>query len=73
MSSTATGPAGTGSKVIQLLAARPVGSRSEAVTTDAKLSETHASTTIMERIANARRGYLAWLALEAASINGQDP
>jgi hypothetical protein len=33
----------------------------------------HASTTVMERIGNARRGYLAWLALQASSITGKEP
>jgi hypothetical protein len=65
VSSRATqGPAGSSSKVIQQPAARP---------TDWKPNEIHASITLIERIANARRGYLAWLALETASITAKEP
>ena len=35
--------------------------------------EMHASTTIIERIGNARRGYLAWLALQTAMITRKEP
>jgi hypothetical protein len=67
-------PADSGSKVIQQLAARPADSRSEAVeATNIKSNENHASTTVIERIANARRGYLAWLALQTATITGKEP
>jgi hypothetical protein len=61
-------PADLGSKVIQQLAACPTDSRSEAVeATDIKSNENPASTTIIERIATARRSYLAWLALQTAT------
>jgi hypothetical protein len=72
MSSSATqGPARSSSKVVQQLAARPTGRRSE--TADWMPNEIHVSITLTERIANARRGYLAWLALETASITGKEP
>jgi len=63
-----------GSKVIRQLAARPTDSLSEAVeATDTKTKESHTSTTIIERIANSRRSYLAWLALQTTSITGKEP
>ena len=75
MSKTATkGPADSSCKVIEQLAARPVDNRSAAAEpTDVKFDEIHASTTIIERIVNARRGYMAWLALQTATITGRDP
>jgi hypothetical protein len=41
----------------------PAGCISEVI----QAREIHASVTLMERIANARRGYLTWLALETES------
>jgi len=74
MSSTTKGPAGSGCKVIEQLTARPNDSSIEVTEPpDLKSNESHASTTIVERIANARRGYLAWLALQTATITGKEP
>ncbi len=75
MSSTATKrPADSGSKVIEQLSARLAAARSEsAEITETKSQDSHASTTIIERIAEARRGYLAWLALQAATLTGKEP
>ena len=74
MISRATKSPDLGGKVIQQLAGRPTESRSEAVeATSIKADENHASTTIIERIANARRGYLAWLALQTATITRRKP
>ena len=75
MSATATkGPTDSSCKVIEQLAARPTDSRSAAAERmDVKFDEIHASTTIIERIVNARRGYMAWLALQTATITGRDP
>jgi hypothetical protein len=38
-----------------------------------KPGEIHSSITLMERIANARRGYLTWLALESESNSVEEP
>jgi hypothetical protein len=75
MSSRATRcPTDLGSRVIQQLAGRPTDSRSVVGgATDSKVEEIHESTTIIERFANTRRGYLAWLALQATSIIGKEP
>jgi hypothetical protein len=73
-SSATKRPADSGGKVIQQLAAPRTESRSEAVeATDMKSKETHTSTTIIERIAHARRGYLAWLALQTSTITRKEP
>jgi hypothetical protein len=73
-SRAAKGPAGLGGKVIQQLAERSTDGRIEVVrAADLKAKENHASTTIIERIANARRGYLAWLALQTTSVTGKEP
>jgi hypothetical protein len=40
---------------------------------DMKSNEMHAATTIVERIGNARRGYVAWLALQTAMITRTEP
>jgi len=74
MSLKATKAPDSGCKVIEQLTAQPRGKGSEAVApTDAKSNESHASTSIIERIANTRRGYLAWLALQTATISGKEP
>jgi hypothetical protein len=75
MSSAATkGPAVSGSKVIEQLAAQPTGNRSGAAeAAGPRSNDAHVSTTIIERMANARRGYLAWLALQTTSITGKEP
>ncbi len=71
MSSTATkGPADSGHKVIEQLSARPGGG---SATAEARSDEIHASSTIIERIIGARRGYLAWLDLQTATITGKEP
>ena len=44
----------------------------EVAPTDVKSNKSHASTTIIERIVNTRRGYLAWLAAQTATIAGKE-
>jgi len=75
MSSTATkAPADSGCKVIEQLAAQSTRRGSEVVAPmDVKSNEIHGSTAIIERIVNTRRGYLAWLALQTATIIGKEP
>jgi hypothetical protein len=38
-----------------------------------KANEIHAATTIVERIANVRRGYLVWLAEQTRFLTGKEP
>jgi len=74
MSLKATKAPDSGCKVIEQLTAQPTRRGSEVVAPiDAKPSESHASTSIIERFANARRGYLAWLVLQSAAISGKEP
>ncbi len=74
MSSRATkSPDVLGSNVIQQLTARTDSRFDPTDATKLKVEEIHASTTIIERIANARRGYLAWLAQQTAAITGKEP
>ena len=75
MSSRATqGSADSGRNVIRQLAARPTHNRGKAVEATAlKANDNHVSTTIIERISQARRGYLAWLALRTETIIGKEP
>jgi hypothetical protein len=74
MSSTSSKGRAARSKVIEQLTALSPGSRSEAVEPpEVKSDEIHASTTIIQRIVNARRGYLTWLALQVSAIAGKEP
>lgn len=61
-------------RVIQQLAAQPADGRSKAMLeTNLKANESHAATTIVERIANVRRGYLVWLAEQTRFLTGKEP
>jgi hypothetical protein len=67
-------PATASNGIIEQLSAMPATGRSEVeAVADLKSKETHTSTTIIERIVNARRGYLAWLAVHSAAITGKEP
>jgi hypothetical protein len=73
MSSTATeGAAGVGGKFIKqsLAVPRPSDATGES---ESKVEEVHASTTIIERIGDLRRGYRAWMARQTAKITGKEP
>jgi hypothetical protein len=75
MSSTASkGQIDSGNKIIEQLTTLSTGIRGKAGdAADLKCNEFGASNTIIERIASARRGYMAWLALRAATIVGKEP
>jgi hypothetical protein len=74
MNSTPSKGRAARNRVIEQLMVLPPGSRSEAAEpAETKSDEIHTSTTIIQRIANARRGYLTWLALQAAAIAGKEP
>ena len=59
-------------KVLRQLA-MPQNQREIVDVADLKSNENHTSTTIIEKIANLRRGYLTWLAQQTASITGKEP
>jgi hypothetical protein len=74
MSLKATKSPDSGSKIIEQLTGQRTGRGSEEVAPpDVKSNKRHASTTIIERIVNTRRGYLAWLAAQTATIAGKEP
>jgi hypothetical protein len=72
MSSTAKSK--SASKVIAQLSAQSTsGSSRPAPAPALKSQDNHVSTTIIERISNARRAYLNWVAMQASSITGKEP
>ena len=75
MSSNTTGDSGgPGDKVIRQLSETTGVKRQEIVdVADLKRAENHASTTIIERIGELRRGYLAWISRQADTIIRKEP
>jgi hypothetical protein len=68
------GKSNSHSKVIQQLTARPAAGSAEPLSAASlKSKENHVSIAVVERIGNARRVCLNWLALQTSSIMGKDP
>ena len=72
-SNAAKRPADAGPRVIQQLSEIPAYQRPIIDVADLKHVEHHLSTTLIQRMANAGQGYLAWLAFRAAAMISREP
>jgi hypothetical protein len=71
---SASGKSKQGERVIaQLVAGRADGSTEPSGAAAATLDKDHVSTTIIQRLSNASRASLNWMALRTSSTSGKEP